>query len=130
MLIKLNEEYGKDVPYLVQCFKRNAVPTETDARTVLSTAHKAKGLDFDHVTVGEDFECLESAQSELMNAPDMTLSPLTVQEINLLYVTFTRARHQLDLNTESRAFFSTYEQRLSALVEARGPAREAAVPTP
>jgi len=130
MLIKLNEEYGKDVPYLVQCFKRNAVPTETGARTVLGTAHKAKGLDFDHVTVGEDFECLESAQSELMNAPDMNLTPQTVQEINLLYVTLSRARHQLDLNTESRAFFSTYEQRLSALVEARSPAlREAAVPT-
>jgi F-box protein, helicase, 18 len=119
MLINLNDKYGKDIPYLVNCFRTNALATEAGASLVLSTIHGAKGMEWDHVQLGEDFDCTGKAFDELMLNPTAPLSAEQVQEINLLYVGFTRARHQLDLNKDSKEFFQNIERYRGVLQEAR-----------
>lgn len=123
LLIMLVGRYAKDIPTMVRSFHTNALETEAGAKLVLSTMHKAKGLDFDHVTVCEDFHGLEKALSSLIATPTEPLDKDHVQEINGLYVAMTRARHQLDLNKESKDFFTNYDRHVSAVCEARARAR-------
>jgi hypothetical protein len=118
MLVKLVEKYGDDVPVLVSEFRRNELPTATGAKLVLSTAHNAKGLDFDRVKIGEDFACLDKAYEELLTSPNTRLMPATAQEINLLYVGITRARHKLELNKETATFMDAYPNQVRNLMAA------------
>lgn len=103
---------------MVRSFHTNALETEAGAKLVLSTMHKAKGLEYDHVTIGEDFRSLDKAMSSLLALPLESLDSDLEQEINGLYVGFTRARHQLDMNTESKDFFKNYPRHVSAYQEA------------
>lgn len=119
MLIKLNEQYGKDIPYLVKCFEQNALPTEAGARLVLSTTHNAKGMESDHVQIGEDFEVLEKALDSMKSSPQAPLSAEHAQEVHLLYVAITRARHKLDLNKETSNFLANIARHRGDLQEAR-----------
>lgn len=119
MLINLNEKYGRDIPYLVKCMRANALPTEAGAKLILSTTHRAKGLDWDVVTIGEDFKCLLDALDELKHSELGQLSPETAQEINLLYVGISRARHQCNLNEETTNFLQHIAQHRGDLQEAR-----------
>jgi len=54
LLCNFIETYGSETPDLVDSFKRHALKSEKGARLILSTAHKSKGLDFDHVSIGSD----------------------------------------------------------------------------
>lgn len=119
MLIKLNETHGRDIPYLVKCFKANALATEAGASLVLTTGHKGKGMDWDHVKIGDDFACLIKALDVMKLSPLAPLSAAQAQEINLLYVVATRARHRLDLNTETKDFLRDIAMHRGSLQEAR-----------
>ena len=120
LLCRLVEAYNQDIPGLVQTLKRNALPSERGAHLVLATAHKSKGLDFDHVVIGEDFECLNKAQVALVDTPGEPLEETLKQEINLLYVAITRARHRLTLNKETQEFLNRIDDYRAALQEAAG----------
>jgi superfamily I DNA/RNA helicase len=79
------------------------VPHPAAAERVLSTAHKAKGLEWPRVRLADDFPRLEE-----LNALDqdglLYLTPEERdQELNLLYVAVTRARQQLELNEAVRS---------------------------
>lgn len=83
--VRMVENYG--IPYLLDRIRplRDA-PIES-ADTVVSTAHKAKGLEWSRVTLGSDFN------QEDEEAPT---EGLEVAEANLLYVAVTRAMNVLD----------------------------------
>jgi superfamily I DNA/RNA helicase len=75
---------------------------------VLSTAHKAKGLEFPLVVLSDDF---------LPRANDATLDDLLPEEhrenLNILYVAVTRATKELILNAD--LFYLLYKMcRVSA----------------
>lgn len=53
--IKIVEQYGKNLPELFAKLRRNAVTDELEASITLSTAHRAKGLEWDAVQLAEDF---------------------------------------------------------------------------
>ena len=69
---------------------------------ILSTAHKAKGLEFPIVILADDF---------LPRSSDLTLEQLSPDEhrenLNILYVATTRATKELILNTD--LFFLLYK---------------------
>jgi len=117
LLCKFINTYGKDTPGLVRAFREHALPAQDGARLVLSTAHKAKGLDFDQVTIGDDFECINKAQ-KFMRDNAGVLEEVQRQEINLLYVAITRARHELILNTETKGFLAKLSQFREQLQQA------------
>lgn len=118
MVVKMNEEYRDQIPMLIESFRRNALPTQDGAKLVLTTAHRAKGLDWDQVKIGDDFHCIGDALSERLTMPNEPLEAATAQEINLLYVAITRARREIELNKETKEFFKDFPLHLNALVEA------------
>lgn len=91
-LCKAVRRYGRGVPGLISRIKNNCGSDPHNATLVLSTAHKAKGLEFDQVVLADDFK----------NPADE--DGIDIQEANLLYVAATRAKHNLVLNNTLRDF--------------------------
>lgn len=78
-LVKLIDEHGAEKIIATM----GATVTEGNADTILSTAHKSKGREWDTVKLGGDF-------------PTEQKAPLEDEEIRLLYVAATRAKTALD----------------------------------
>lgn len=122
VLVSIIEEFRDDTPELVHDLKLNEVKDVTKAKTILTTAHKAKGLDWDYVQICEDFKILEEVEEKLAEDP---YAQIDEQEINLLYVAVTRAKVALQLNKETVNWIGELEchraKRLQAIrrVEAR-----------
>ncbi|XP_038067815.1 F-box DNA helicase 1-like [Patiria miniata] len=93
--IRIAEMYNVRIPELIEKIRSRTKP-ETMADIVLSTAHQAKGLEFDTVKIADDFGISEAR-----------LSPLVVvdkDELNMVYVAITRARKSLVLNNSLMKF--------------------------
>ena len=79
---------------------------ELNANFIVATAHKSKGLEFDNVMIWDDFEDVDrvwrrgdkyvSISTDPVFGDADTLVP--VDEINLTYVTVTRAKKRVFLN--------------------------------
>jgi hypothetical protein len=78
LLVKLIDSFGVDV--ILDALNR--MPAEKDADLVISTAHKSKGREWDHVQLAADFP---------------TCSKSTDADRKLLYVAVTRAKLTLDI---------------------------------
>jgi superfamily I DNA/RNA helicase len=65
------------------------------------TAHRSKGLEFEQVLLDDDFHDLVDRRGN-PNRGALDFQAFE-QEINLLYVGMTRARHALELNRQCRA---------------------------
>jgi superfamily I DNA/RNA helicase len=115
ILAEVVAEYRHDTPHLVQQIIDNAVPDASHAQILLTTGHKAKGLDWDYVQIADDFDIL--AETEAMLAQD-PYAPIEVQEINLLYVVLTRAKKQLALNEDTRDWLTKLPTHRRARAEA------------
>lgn len=99
VLVKVVEEFGTEIPQLIADIRSNAVATSEEATQTLSTAHKAKGLDWDFVKLSDDFQVLEKAEDILANNSE---TDFPIQDINLLYVGVTRAKKSVSLNEETK----------------------------
>jgi len=86
-LVLMIKKYGFD--YLLEILNSIKNVTESNADMIISTAHKAKGLEWNSVKLGGDFR-----------APGD--KGYRKEESNLLYVAVTRAKQQLDI-TECKA---------------------------
>lgn len=83
---QLVKKFGDEIPRLLKQLQRGSVAPE-DARLTFSTAHRAKGLEWDCVRLLDDF--LDPADTELHKE----LEPqVLAEESNILYVAITRAR--------------------------------------
>lgn len=75
---------------LIEGLYENASTTpDGDGVVTVSTAHRAKGLEWDYVVLGDDFIELTSRQSKQQMD----------DELNLLYVAVTRARQYIVINS-------------------------------
>lgn len=88
--VKLVEEYG--VQTIIDALSRMP-KREEDATLVVSTAHKAKGREWDTVKLASDFRLPDGAD------PDSDEPQLPVGEWRLLYVACTRAKLTLDVRS-------------------------------
>lgn len=84
-LVKTVEQYQRQIPRIYEAVKASQVSLQEKAHVVLSTAHRAKGLEFNQVFLEDDFIELP---------PEGQYDP---EEINLLYVALTRAIHAVRL---------------------------------
>jgi F-box protein 18 (helicase) len=107
MLVGVVDEFRHDTPDLVHSLVTNQVANQDDASVVFSTAHKAKGLDWNFVEVADDFKIL--ADTEELLSKD-ALAEVNDQELNLLYVAFTRAKTALQLNKETKTWMDNLEK--------------------
>jgi F-box protein 18 (helicase) len=99
VLVSVIDEFGSEVPELVAQIRQHEERDPQNARLVLTTAHKSKGLDWDYVEIADDFEVLAEAEAELAVDPQASIDE---QEINLLYVAVTRAKKECFLNKETQ----------------------------
>lgn len=103
MMIEIVEEYGNEVIGLIEELKRRHVAdgARDEAQLYFSTVHRCKGLEYDEVQLTPDFitqakvnKYIEQFEDE---EPSATERGKVMEEINLLYVALTRARHKLHL---------------------------------
>lgn len=86
MIQSHQRKFGDEIPRLLELLQRGSVAPE-GARLTFSTAHRAKGLEWDCVRLLDDF--LDPADKELQKE----LEPqVLAEETNILYVAITRAR--------------------------------------
>jgi len=103
MLAEIVKKYGRELPNLVKQLKQAHVADgqKGTANMVFSTVHRCKGMEYDHVTLTNDFitedkikKVVAEVQKEELNTAKMN------EEVNLLYVAVTRTRNQLKLPEE------------------------------
>lgn len=87
-LVKVVEQYRSEVPRLYEAMKAADTPVQDRAHVTLTTAHKAKGLEWAQVQLGEDFVDLPPKDDDF-----------DPEEINLLYVAVTRAIEAVRLSS-------------------------------
>ena len=90
------DRHGSSLPDLLDKLGRLHRDREAEAQIIVSTAHKAKGREFDTVVVLDDFE-LPSTQVRRRQS-NRALTADADQMINLLYVACTRATQCLLLS--------------------------------
>ena len=87
--VKLVDEYGERLPDLIDRLRRRSRSPET-ADISLSTAHRAKGLEWRRVEMLDDFATL---RNETESDP---FDSEYLEEINLIYVAMTRAAEAIE----------------------------------
>jgi superfamily I DNA/RNA helicase len=98
-LVKLVEDHREDMPTVCERLRAAKTRMKKQADVLLVTAHKAKGLEFSQVILADDFKALDSALEQAIKAgTEQALAELPDQELHLLYVAATRAKHRLQPN--------------------------------
>ncbi|AXK44096.1 ATP-dependent helicase (plasmid) [Erythrobacter aureus] len=95
-LVKIIEQYTDSIPEILAGMRKLHTPNEDQARLVVSTAHKAKGREWPHVVVMDDF--VSPTQLMAMLAKKKITAREYQQEVNLIYVTLTRAIETLSIS--------------------------------
>ncbi len=102
-VVKLVERYDAQCPQILAQLRDRMAHSDTAKCIVLTTAHKSKGLEFDHVKLGDDFIDL----NENCVTRSEPLDECLVQEINILYVAISRARYSLEIPSKLRRFLAS-----------------------
>ncbi len=89
-LAKIIDNNPQQALALIPAIKLCQKTEPNDAKVILTTAHKSKGLEADSVYICDDFE---SVISSYLDSED-----LAQEELNLLYVAITRAKKKLILS--------------------------------
>ncbi|MFZ3481801.1 UvrD-helicase domain-containing protein [Sphingomonas sp. 3-13AW] len=92
-LSSLISEHGNEIPALIDRLKVLAREKAEDAYIILSTAHKAKGLEADVVVMLDDFETPRDLKEKMLEGKTDQIT--FDQECHLLYVGVTRAKKRL-----------------------------------
>lgn len=108
-LCKVIDNYeGVDIPSMLDRIREKTVNDPSKADVILTTTHKAKGLEFDHVKLADDFVPL------IDNDEPKDVEKVDSEEINLIYVALTRTKKQLEINPNLRDFLEWNEFEVAA----------------
>jgi F-box protein 18 (helicase) len=93
------QRYKSDLPGIIARLQ-NRLTDDVNSDLVFTTAHRAKGLEFDNVQICADFtDLIEALKDE--DPVIKQLRPIDMEaEMRLLYVAITRAKKYLSLNSE------------------------------
>lgn len=100
MLVEIVKKYGKQLPRLIKSIKEHHVKDEEkdQADMVFSTVHRCKGMEYDEVTLVNDFINEEQLKEKVAENPEDGLNHQKLEEeVNLLYVAITRTCNQLHM---------------------------------
>ncbi|MEM9340085.1 MAG: UvrD-helicase domain-containing protein [Bacteroidota bacterium] len=101
-IIGIVKEYKKELPSLIKTIKDHHVDDgqKNEAEVVFSTVHKAKGMEYDEVTLLNDFLSEERMISQISQTDEPNWSRLE-EDVNILYVAATRAKCKLNICKET-----------------------------
>ena len=94
MLVELVKDYGKKIPGYIKKLKDCHLDHDDKSKAdmVFSTVHRAKGMEYDEVTLAEDF-LTEARIIDMAREPENAAR--LVEEVNLLYVAVTMTKSEL-----------------------------------
>ena len=99
MIVDVVKEFGNQLPSLISELKTHHTTLKKDADMIFSTVHRCKGMEYDSVTLLNDFMTEEKlAKYIAQNGGDKIKEAdknRLAEEINILYVACTRARNKL-----------------------------------
>lgn len=102
--LQVVETYGAEWPKVKDTVLSHLVLLGS-ADVILSTCHKAKGLEWDRVALNSDFEDLLDEKGEVRKVVRTPLTnEIASEEVNLIYVAATRAKLELSLPHSIHAF--------------------------
>jgi hypothetical protein len=107
LLVNLVKKYGEDRLLFAL---RNCVKNEEEAQIIVSTAHKAKGREWDVVQVDTDFDAAYT-QPEKPDNPDRPRKWDLQEEGRLFYVAMTRAKSGVELPPGAMKHFGIQNSR-------------------
>lgn len=81
---------------IIKSLRDNAVDDREQAEVCLTTAHKCKGLEWDHVLLAGDFFNFQKRILSRVSKGEILVN-VSREEINLLYVALTRAKRHLTI---------------------------------
>ena len=95
MMLEIVKEYGNKIPDIIKAIKDKHIDgnDKEKAEVIFSTVHRCKGMEYDSVTLVNDFITQKKVESESQKE-DVNLAKIN-EEINLLYVAVTRAKVEL-----------------------------------
>jgi superfamily I DNA/RNA helicase len=96
MLVEVVKKYGKKIPGYIKKLKECHLDHDDKdkADMIFSTVHRSKGLEYDEVTLADDF-ITEEKIIDLTEAQEVTNTAKLSEEVNLLYVAITRTKSNL-----------------------------------
>ena len=100
MMVEIVKEYKNRIPDIIQDLKNAHVEDakKANAKMIFSTVHRCKGMEYDEISLVNDFitkSKIEKLLDEKKNKQNSQLLQKLNEEINLLYVAVTRARHKV-----------------------------------
>lgn len=110
---KLVEEYGFRLPGIIDQIKRRETTNINGAGKIYSTAHKSKGLEFEHVILAGDYYSTpmdEGAVPEKLS--DKPLGDLN-EELHIFYVAATRAKKTLNVPENYRSYYMDFNKMVN-----------------
>jgi superfamily I DNA/RNA helicase len=107
LLVNLVKKYGEDRLLFAL---RNCVKNEEEAQIIVSTAHKAKGREWDVIQVDTDFDAAYT-QPEKPDNPDRPRKWDLQEEGRLFYVALTRAKSGVELPPGAMKYFGIQNSR-------------------
>ncbi|MEM8527778.1 MAG: UvrD-helicase domain-containing protein [Bacteroidota bacterium] len=95
-MVEIVKEYGEEIPDILREIKDKHVTEEErhEAEMIFSTVHRSKGMEYDIVHLVNDFIPRKTLE-EIAESRPKSISAKLQEEINLLYVAITRAKHKL-----------------------------------
>lgn len=96
MLVEVVKEYGKKIPGYIKQLKGSHLDHDDKdkAYMIFSTVHRCKGMEYDEVTLADDFITEKKIRDMVEEGGETNPAKLS-EEINLLYVAVTRAKSSL-----------------------------------
>ncbi len=101
-LTKIVKKYNQNIIKFVDLINKKTVYNIEQATIILSTAHKAKGLEFEQVVLSNDY-------SKIFDKKGNLVKKIKEEELNIIYVAMTRAKYSLILNEDLRKLRSLNE---------------------
>lgn len=110
---RIAKEHGPRIPEQVETLRR-CLATPRTAKFVFSTVHQYKGLEADRVRVADDFAdvCTLDGETAVLDANGGE-GTVTREDLNLIYIAFTRAKRELILPPRLYAFVTGHPQMLA-----------------
>ena len=105
-LISTVKRHNSKIPTLVARIKQATVDHPTQAQVHLTPAHKSKGLEWDNVRLTDDYMTL----LDKFKKP-RKLTHEEEEDVNILYVAATRAKHSLQPFPEMAELLSTHKKQ-------------------
>lgn len=97
MIVEIVKEFGNQLPGLIRKLKENHTATRQEAEHIFSTVHRCKGMEYDEVTLLNDFISEEKLRKNAAAVKTTLQQNRLTEEINILYVAATRAKNKLSL---------------------------------